>query len=282
MKRLLFILCNVVLCAQATQIKEGLFSLPTSQQLSHLFSSAANIVDAHDLLAVTYSYCWIGHKKKYLSVVPAVLYGVSNDFSIFLNIPIAALNKICTERSSGIEDIFVQAEYAYFRKETERSSLVGTVVGALYLPTGSTHKDPVTGFGGPGFLLGTTMSYTAVNWYWFLSPFVLLNTTHHNTHFGNQFLYQAGIGRNIISKPDNYIMALIVGLFGVNYQKDTIKGCVDRNSGGNVCYVGPSWWFSTRRFVSQTGIVFAVAQHLQGHQQKDKYIFGIDLRWKFH
>jgi hypothetical protein len=266
----------------AAQIKEGLFALPTSQQLSHLFSSAANIVDAHDLLAVADIYYWIGRDKKYLGITPAVLYGISHDFSIFLNIPFAAQNTIDRTYSAGIQDIFVQAEYAYFHKETQTTSLVGTVVGTLYLPTGSSDKNPPTGFGSPGVLLGTTMSYTNVDWYWFISPFVLLNTTHHKTKFGNQFLYQAGVGANILSKPDSFIFALIMGFFGINYQRDIIKGCVNVNSGGNVCYVGPSVWLSTQRFVCQTGVVVKVAEHLHGKQNKNKYIFGVDLRWKFN
>jgi hypothetical protein len=264
------------------QLREGFLALPSSQQPSNLFSTGGNIVDAHDLKAVLLPLYTRGKDKKLVEIVPGILYGVSDNFSIFLNVPFAAKNKIATKSSAGIEDIFVQAEYAFFNKDEYAYSLQNAIIGALYLPTGSTKKNPVTGTGSPAFLLGNILSYTSVDWYWFISPIAFLTTSHHGTQFGNQFLYQGGLGRCIFSKSDRVMIGLILDLFGIVSQRDTIHRVIDKNSGGHVCYLGPTLWTSTQRFSGQIGVMYAVAQHLHGCQNKDRYVFGVDLRWKFN
>jgi len=108
-----------------------------------------------------------------------------------------------------------------------------------------------------------------------------MTTTHHHTKIGNTFLYQFGLGKNIAYKTGHWLVNWMVELDGVCKQRDKICGVVNCDSGGNSVYLGPSIFFSTQRFEMDIGIQAAVAQHLFGNQQRDRYFAEAYFGWKF-
>lgn len=55
---------------------------------------------------------------------------------------------------------------------------------------------------------------------------------------------------------------------GTQTEKNKIQGITDPNSGGNVIFVIPSIWLSSKQWIFQWGIGFPLVQNLNGHQDK--------------
>jgi hypothetical protein len=257
--------------------KIGNFSLPGSQQPGPLISFGEHVIDKKQSQLYFYADLYSDNKKHMVDLVPGILYGITDNISAFLNIPIAASFRQNDQHSAGLEDIYLELEYAFYNKKTTSFQDQATLVGNIDFPTGSANKQPPTGFGAMSFFLGGTFNRTYVDWLFFTSHGVLLTTTSDNTKFGNQFLYELGFGRNIDSVASKWIFDWIVEVDGQYSSKNKIHGVTDPNSGGNFVYVTPSLWISTQKFVFQLGIGWPITQHLNGIQNREKYLVAFNL-----
>lgn len=264
-------------------VEQGNLTLPTSQQPGPLFGFGQNIVDQGDIQAFGIIAYMRGKNKQSVDVVPTVLYGVSDSFSLLCALPVAARLKENGYCSSGVEDLVLQGEYAFHNKDRQTYANQATLVANIMLPTGSSKKQPPTGFGSPTFFLGGTASHMSINWYVFASVGALLTTAHRQgTCFGKSLLYQSGFSRNIAYRERSWILNWLVELYGLFSAHDKIAGCINKNSGGNSFFIAPSLFFSTQRLWVQAGVAFPVAQHLFGVQNKMHSIVLFDASWKFN
>ncbi len=261
----------------------GNFIFPSSEQPGPLISFGQNIIDKNQIQFFLEADKIGGVNKHTIDVVPSVLYGVTDNFSIFFNLPIAASFKDKAHQSSGLEDAFLQFEYAFYAYQNHNYTDQATVVTNMTFPTGSADKRPNTGFGSPSFFLGTTFNRIYVKWFLFTSYGTILTTEDKDdeTKFGNQFLYQAGFGRNLFNIDSKWIFAGLVETDGTYAEKNKINGATDPNSGGNVVYVTPSLWISSKNLVFQLGAGMPVTQHLYGDQGKNRYLLEVNLGWTF-
>lgn len=269
---------------EVQHVVEGNLALPTSQQPSPLFAFGQNMVGKGTMqLLGTVDYA-CGKNKNLVEVIPAILYGVSDTLSLFFNAPTAAYFELNGARSSGIEDIFLQAEYAFYNSDHGRYANQATVVGALFFPTGSFKKNPATGVGAPSFFLGTTISHEAVDWYTFLSAGVFLPTKHQQGQVNERFFYQGGVGRNLGYVSQKWLLTLMLEFTATYSKKARIAGqVVPGDEGGNRCWLGPSIWFATQKFILQAGIIAPFTQPSRcTNPNKDGYFTALTLRWKFN
>lgn len=261
--------------------KIGNFALPTSQQPAALFGFGGNVIDKGEVQIYFFADEFVGENKFVVDLIPSVLFGITDDCSIYFNFPFTPAFKDDGHWSSGLEDFFIQLEYAFYNKKTSTYFDQATVVANVTFPTGSIHKQPQTGFGSPSFFLGATYYHMYVDWFVFTNQGALLTTSDHRTKFGDQFLYQFGFGRNIPS-PCGWIYAWMVEIDGQYSQKNRIDGCIDPNSGGNVIYVTPSLWVSSKEVIVQFGVSFPVNQNLFGHQNRFDYALNFNFAWSFY
>ena len=278
-----WILCwipGLIFAKDSDPLEKGNFALLISQQPGPLVSFGENIVDKGTAQLFVMGDAFIGHNNYLTDITPGFLYGIRDDLSIFLNVPFSPGNKDGTAHSSGFEDVFAQLEYAYFTQEDEDIVQQGTLVASIAFPTGSISKQPPTGFGSTSFFIGTTYSYMKPDWFFFTSPGAVLMTSRHGTKAGNEFFYQGGLGRNIPS-PDGWIFAWMIELDGTYTWKNRIKGTTDSNSGGNVIYITPSFWASSKNLILQLGVGYPVLQHLNGHQSKQFLLVAFDFGYTF-
>lgn len=217
----------------------GNFSLATSQQPAALFGFGGNIIDKGEVQTYYFVDYFKGNKRVVTDIIPGGLFGVNDDWSLFFNFPLAPLMQDGYQKSRGLEDFFVQLEYAFYNKQTWTYTDEATIVVNTTLPIGSCKKNPPTGFGAPSFFVGATYYRTWVEWIAFTALGSILTTAEHRTKFGDQFLYQFGFGRNIPSPPER-IYAWILEVDGQYSRKNRINGCLDRDSGGNYIFVTPS------------------------------------------
>lgn len=261
--------------------KIGNFALPTSQQPATLFGFGGNVIDKDEIQVFFFGDKFKGKNKMTTDLIPSLLFGVTDNWSIFFNFPFTPIMEDGNHKSSGFEDFFVQFEYAFYNKSTTTYVDQATLVTNMTFPTGSSRKIPPTGFGSPSFFLGATYYHVLVDWFIFAAPGAILTTSNHGTKFGDQFLYQFGIGRNIPS-PEGWIYAGMVEFDGQYNKKNRIDGILDNNSGGNVIYVTPSIWISSKEMVLQFGISLPINQNLFGKQRKFDYAINLNFGWSFY
>lgn len=272
----LFLVPYLISADEVGPLTLGNFALPISQQPAPLVGFGENIIDKGKVQLFLFADAFLGKDSRITDIIPGVLYGITNNFSFFFNAPLSPGNKNRDEHSSGLEDIFAQFEYAFYTGNNSNSVNQATVVANVAFPTGSSSKDPPTGFGSSSFFIGTTFNHTQVDWFFFTSPGAVLTTTKDGTKFGDQLLYQFGFGRNIPS-PSGWIFAWMLEFDGQYSWKNKIKGRTDPDSGGNTIYMTPSLWFSSKRIILQFGAGYPMVQHLFGNQPK-KFI-SIDFNF---
>jgi hypothetical protein len=256
----------------------GNFSVPLITQIAPLVSFGQLLIGKKAFLPQLTGAYVRGHNSYADVIMPNMIYGIREDLSVSFFVPFTPRSRSSSSHSSGIEDIFLQCEYGFYSKNSSNYTLQATVVANLQFPTGSSSKNPPTGSGSFGYFLGATYACTSFNWYAFISPGVNLRTTHHGTKFGNSYLYQWGLARYIDSlSPRGWIFDLMIEFDGTYSEKDKILGATDFNSGGNVIFITPSIWLSSKRWVFQWGVGFPLAQKLNGDQDKIKYAINYNL-----
>lgn len=257
----------------------GNFALPLSQQLAPLLSLGQNTIGKNNLQLSVFADNFSGTNQHFTDLIPNILYGITDEASVFVIAPYAASYKSEDLHSSGFEDSTLQFEYAFYSKSTKQYVQTATVLGGMTFPTGSVHADIPTGIGSPSFILGGTFNRTYTDWYGFISGGEIITTSHDNTKFGDTSQYQAGLGRNIFTIDSKLIVACLVEADGIYNQKNRIDGEIDPNSGGNTIYVTPSLWVSTKKLIFQLGIGYPVVQHLNGEQIKTNYLLAGSITW---
>jgi len=261
--------------------KIGNFALPTSQQPYGLFAFGGNLIDKSEVQLFFFADDFKGKDKVIIDLIPSILFGITDECSIFFNFPFTPELRDGNRKSSGLEDFFIQLEYAFYNKKTSSYVDQSTLVGNITTPTGSIKKNPLTGFGSPSLFLGGTYCRMMVNWFIFTSQGATLTTSDHKTKIGDQFLYQFGLGRNIPSPP-GWIYAWMVEIDGQYNKKNRVHGNIDPNSGGNTIYVTPSLWISSKEIAFQFGVSFPVNQNLFGVQRKFDYALNLSFAWSFY
>lgn len=261
--------------------KIGNFALPISQQPAGLYAFGANIIEQGEVQLYFFNDDFIGKKIITIDAIPSILFGITDNLSIYFNFPFTPLLKNGCHKSSGFEDFFVQLEYAFYNRSTSTYSDEATIVANLTAPTGSIKKKPPTGVGVPSVFLGGTYYHTLTDWFLFTAQGAILTTKDHKTKYGDQFLYQFGFGKNIPS-PKGWIYAWMVEIDGQYNKKDRIDGLIVLNSGGNVIYLTPSLWISSKEIICQFGVSLPVYQHLFGKQNKVDYAFNLNFAWSFY
>lgn len=260
--------------------KIGNFALSPSQQPVPLIGFGENIIESNQIQIYLSGDAYIGKKKHSIDLIPSVLYGITDRFSVFFNVPIAASYMENQNRSAGLEDLFLQFEYAIYTKNSSCSSDQITIVANVSFPTGSSQKSPATGFGAVAYFIGATYNRTWVNWFVFTAYGAELPMSHHETQFGHQFLYQFGFGRNI-TNAWGWIFAAMTEIDGTFYTRNRIYGNIDPNSGGNIIYLFPSFWASSQEWVIQLGLGYAVQQNLFGDQKRSEWLSAFKVARTF-
>lgn len=261
--------------------KIGNFSLPTSQQPYGLFALGGNVIDQGEIQLFFFVDEFEGKNKAIVELIPGILFGITNDCSLFFNFPVAPEIKEGCQKSAGLEDFFAQVEYAFYNKSTAIYADQATILGNISFPTGSIRKNPPTGFGSPTFFIGGTYTRTMVDWFLFTAHGAIVTTPNHRVKIGDQILYQFGFGRNIPSPP-KWIYAWMIEVDGQYNKRNRFHGCLDRNSGGNIVFVTPSLWISSKEMLLQFGVSIPVAQNLFGKQNRIDYALNFNFAWSFY
>ncbi len=265
---------------EATKCRTGNFAVEPSQMPGPLVGFGEHVIGENLVQLYNYGDAFLGRNKRYIDFIPDAIYGVTDTFSVTLNVPVAVQYKEDDEHSYGLEDISLQFEYAYFGRSRSCFIDQATIVGAVSFPTGSSSKKPPTGFGAVTYFIGGTYSYTLENWFWFTAYGALFPMSHGNSRDGNQYLYQFGFGR-YIGFYKGWLFDWIVEIDGLFSSRSKQNGMINPDSGGNVIYMTPSLFAANKNWIVQFGFGFVVQQHQFGHQNREKYLGALGLAYTF-
>ena len=262
-------------------LKLGNLAFPTSQQPTPLISFGQNLLDEGQFDIQEVATKFKGKREYFIDIQNTLIYAFSDDLAILIDYSNAIRFRQNNNRSSGPEDLIIQMEYAPYTKENYTYIDQLTIVGNITIPTGSIKKDPATGKGANTFFIGSTFSRVAIDWFYFTSYGGIFCATSHRTRAGDQFLYQYGVGRRIFNNS-NWLLDWMLEFDGQYSAKDKIEGVTDRNSGGNIIYVTPSFFLASKKsLVVQLGIGFPIVQQLYGHQNRKEYLLQTKISWTF-
>lgn len=244
----------------AEQPRIGNFALPSGLQPFQLFGFGQAIIKKGDCYLVeTYEH-GLGIFNSDKTLFTTLLYGIHDNFSLHVTVPVSFQTKRKNNKSSGLQDIILQGEFAFFSQQKETYDVQATIVGAFTLPTGSTSKTPPLGYGSPAFFLGSTVNYLSIYWYTFASLGIVLPTNDNCIKPGNVLLYEFGLGHNLAYKADAWILAGLFEFNGIFTQQNKIGNRHLSNTGSNVIYIGPNLFFSFKNVILQGGIQWPVVQ----------------------
>ncbi|MCS5711917.1 hypothetical protein [Candidatus Berkiella aquae] len=260
----------------------GNFALPGSQQPGQFLSLGANIIATDQSQYSMMNTYFAGHQQYQTTMAPAYLYGISDNISIFLQMPFAVRYKLDNNHSSSISDALVQFESAFYNKQTKEYEDQATILTGIFIPTGNRDMNPATGLGAPELLVGATFTRTYVDWLYFTSFGLELMTENDGYKAGNQFLYQFGFGKNILNIQSDWIFAWILEFDGQFNQRNQIANIKDSNSGGNIIYVTPSLFISSKWLIFQIGAGAPLIQSWNGNQHNFNYVIAANLIFSFY
>lgn len=277
---MLFLYSLKLFCTQIIdQAKEGNLALPTSQQPGPLFCFGQNIIDKNDLQFFLSTDYVKGKATKFTEFTPALLYGINDKFSLFITLPIMHHLTVNNKKLSGLENITLQLEYGIFEKDKKYATHQATLVANILLPVNTHINNPLTNNGTPSFFLGFTASHLAIKWYVYTSCGITFPLPRHHIKQKNQYLYQYGVGRNLGNLP-GWIFTGMIEFFGFYSPGNKITNNLTKNMRGNIFFIGPSLWISSKRLILQAGISFVAAQSLCKNNKYD-YDASFNIGWKF-
>lgn len=275
------------------QLKQGNLALPSSQQPGPLLGFGQSIVDQGDFAAYVFFDHLKGNDSDSTKMIPSILYGVTDDFSILISSLVQLYDKEHTMRQSAeVKNFLVQCEYGFYTYEQATYTDAATIVGNIIFPTRSTDvsssadgtmssKMQNSKLNSPSFFLGLTASRITIDWYLWASLGSLFTVTSSNrSKLGNQYVVQCGLGRNIPTPP-SWILLGQVEFSALFDQKNKIMGETVSDSGGTLVYLGPSLWASNKDWVLQAGILFPLYQYSNGDQNKNHFLAAANIGLKF-
>lgn len=277
----------------------GNYSLGSSQQPGPLFSFGQNIVDKNQLI-VSYNPSYLYSRgQNIVEGDPSLLYGITDSMSLLVTLPYALRYDNGGKTQSGIGDLAIDLEYAFYNFENSRYSDQATIILSPTFPisnldsiskkdhpsqriSGFSRKNTPSNFNAVSYFIGSSYSRTLINWYGFVAPGVLLIEEQDSVQQGTQYYYNLGIGHNIKSEEKKYIFAGLLEFNGQYSSKTKFKSNTVPNTGGNIIYATPSLWFSTPKFVVQIGISLPITQYWYGNQSNISYYTSSIITWTIH
>lgn len=265
---------------EVEHVLEGNLALPTSQQPGPLFCFGQNIVDKGDIQVFAWVSCIKGRTGNFREVLPNVLYGITDDLSLFTGMPIDSASRLNNFHPHALEDLFVQFEYAFYNKDTPTAANQATFVTNITIPTRASRSNFSNSLSSrPSFFLGATVNHMSRDWYAFLSPGATLTTSSNSS---NRFLYQAGFGKNVYYIPSKLIVTLLGEFFGTHSGQNRQSDFRFSNlTQGNNIYAGPVLWISTQHFIFSTGIAMPLLVQSPNLTRKSVF-FVAEIGWKFN
>lgn len=212
---------------------------------------------------------------------PQITYGLTDHFGVNVFFPLFIFNYAGPDSSSGMSDFYANFEWV-FLNEKENQALLQA---GLVFPTGDRTKAPPTGVGVYRESVKLSYFHTSEHWTALLDLNAFISNPRNGIHPGNTYFMEWTFGP-LFNLAKTGHKDVVVG-FNIDAQwlskrPNRIYGKINTNTGGYVIYAGPliSLEYSTHINFILT-YEPAVAQHLFGEQEREKYLATVFLELRF-
>ncbi|KZC16733.1 hypothetical protein RHOFW510R12_01730 [Rhodanobacter sp. FW510-R12] len=229
-------------------------------------------------------------------------YGVTSRLTLFAMAP-WYLNKTLNAATpmgrmrltaSGIGDTQLFARYTLFQLDAPGRSFRIAPLAGVIAPTGSSHTvdrfGPLprpfqNGTGAWGGLAGVVATYQTLAWEFDAGATYQATGTHDGYQAGavsqldGSFQYRLWPSRLGAGVPRFLYGVLETNL--IRTDRDRTDGLDVPDSGGTQWFVSPGLQFVTMNYILETAVQIPIAQDMNGHALRDRYIFHIGFRAHF-
>ncbi|UJM90737.1 transporter [Rhodanobacter denitrificans] len=194
----------------------------------------------------------------------------------------------------GLGDTQLFARYTLFQRDAVgRSFRIASLAGVI-APTGSSNtvdrfgrlpRPFQNGTGAWGGLAGVVATYQTLAWEFDADATYQATGTHDDYRAGavsqldGSFQYRLWPRRLGTGVPRFLYGVLETNL--IHTDRDRMNGLDVADSGGTQWFVSPGLQFVTMNYVLEAAVQLPVAQHMNGHVLRDRYIFHIGFRTHF-
>jgi hypothetical protein len=286
--RSIFIYFFAIACIYGAETEQptpvGNFALPQSQRPGALYSFGSNIIDPGQLIAKIQPNLYKDSKERDVGSGVTLLYGSSEKTSLLFSLPIiASTSPSRNGRTAGFGNLGLQGEYElYHRTSLTDSEQIGFLSG-FTVPSG-TENFSSKNF---SYFFGGTYNHTWQDWIIFAAPGILQWGGNPQTRTAPRIFYEAGIGRNLLSKSGQYIFAGFLEVNGQHDNKNRSTVPVTRNGGGhlysdgNILFISPSLFFSTPKWLFELDLSLPITQTWFGTRDRVDYFTGASIAYTF-
>ncbi len=191
-------------------------------------------------------------------------YGITDTLTVNIRIPGIRYAKSPPLKTSGVGNVHLQAEWAFYNHYESGSLTQATVLATVRIPSSDIQVQTIDTARSPNFLVGATTSHWTDIWHLYTDAAVNLMTTHKHFKLGNQFYYNLGLGRIVYSKPLSrggiLYVELMMDINGLYTRPNTLYHKQDLSTGSIVTYLGPCFRFSLPYLVLVGGMQYPISQ----------------------
>ena len=221
-------------------------------------------------------------KDKELLLHYEILYGLTENLGVTLEIPQFLKKKDGMDSSNGLGDISLRGKYQFYKKDSLGAQDKATIIYGLKFPAGGEDKKPSLGSGAIDHLFGLSVGHESTKIYGFATGRYKLKTDSGSKDKGDQFLFDVSFGLRPWLRPyKSWDLVVLLENSYVYSQKDEIDGVSQTNTGGQKLFIGPSLLWSLRNVMLKGGVQFPVWQDLNGTQSETDLRSIVALEYHF-
>jgi DNA-binding transcriptional MerR regulator len=223
-----------------------------------------------------------GDTDKEIALHYELLYGITEDWSVTLDIPQILDKKEGVLSSEGLGDIDLRTKYQLYRKDSLGAQDKVALIYGLELPTGDEKDNPPLGSGSYDHLFGLSAGHESITWYYFLTGRYVLNADAGALDKGDRLLFDGAVGlRPWLRSYKSWDLVVLLESSYIYAEKDVKNGAGLSNTGGQELFLGPTFLWSIRNLMVKGGIQFPIWQDLNGSQDKRDFRSQIALEYHF-
>lgn len=212
------------------------------------------------------------HSERKSSLHEEIIYGLRENFSLTLSIPFILEKNVSGSTSSGLGDVALRGKFRFYKKDDLGAQNKVALFGGIKFPFGNKDKKPSIATSSFDYLLGITAGYESLKWYYFGTMRYWFNNKDSIREKGDVFLYDMAVGlRPVLREYYESDIVFLLELNGEHRSKDKVSHLEDKDSGGNILYLGSTFLWSYRNWMIKGGIQVPVYQDLNGGQEKEDF-----------
>lgn len=243
-----------------------------------LFAFGQNILKKHECFGLTSFGTYINTNRTIAIQYIELLYGITNNFSFFVEAPIIIHDKSNNFLSQGLGNLILQAEYAVYKKVKPFFLNQTTIIGSFLLPSTTTKEPLIIATKSLSLFFGATHRFILEPWIFYGECGAIITTRKKDTKLGNTLFFDCGIGRGLHDQENSYLGILLEGN-GIYYGKSCIHGI--RNKKSFVFFLGPTARWQSKTIVVQAGIQYPCFQQGFPSNGKNEYRAILSCALKF-